>query len=113
MNTQDKIRQDVETKVAKINADAEKEAMEKIMRERAGRHTLPAMMNGIQHKRSTSRRSRSRSRKASQGFAHTSGRVNRVEEDEEEEEEKEGDEDWFIRGGKGEQDDRVVKIRDV
>jgi hypothetical protein len=32
---------------------------------------------------------------------------------EEDEEEAEGDEDWFIRGGKGEQDDRVVKIRDV
>jgi hypothetical protein len=109
MNAQDKIRQDVETKVAKINADAEKEAMEKIMRERAGRHTLPATTNGIQHKQSTSRGSRSRSRKASQGFAHTSGRVSSVEEEDEEE----GDEGMFIRGGKGEQDNRVVKIRDV
>jgi hypothetical protein len=112
MNAQDKIRHDVETKVARINADAEKEVMEKIMRERAGRHTLPAMMNGIQHKRLTSRRrSRSRSREASQDFAHTSGRVSSVEEEEEDEEE--GDEGLFIRGGKGEQDDRVVKMRDV
>jgi hypothetical protein len=79
------------------------------MRERAGRHTLPATTNGIQHKQSTSRGSRSRSRKASQGFAHTSGRVSSVEEEDEEE----GDEGMFIRGGKGEQDDRVVKIRDV
>jgi hypothetical protein len=79
------------------------------MRERAGRHTLPATTNGIQHKQSTSRGSRSRSRKASQGFAHTSGRVSSVEEEDEEE----GDEGLFIRGGKGEQDDRVVKIRDV
>jgi hypothetical protein len=31
----------------------------------------------------------------------------------EEEDKEEGDEGMFIRGGKGEQDDRVVKIRDV
>jgi hypothetical protein len=110
MNAQDKIRHDVETKVAKINADAEEEAMEKIRRERAGTHTLPATTNGIQHKRSTSRGSRSRSRKASQGSAHTSGPVSSVEEEDDEEEEEEG---LFICGGEGEQDDRVVKIRDV
>jgi hypothetical protein len=108
MNTQDKIRHDVETKVAKINADAEKEAMEKIRRERAETHTLPATTNGIKSARPAARKRRSRSRKDSQGFAHTLGRVSSVEEDEEE-----GDEGMFIRGEKGEQDDRVVKIRDV
>jgi hypothetical protein len=110
MNAQDKIRHDVETKVTRINADAEKEVMEKIIRERAERHTLPATTNGTKNARPAARRrrSRSRSRKASQGFAHTSGRVSSVEEEDEEE-----DEGLFIRGGKGEQDDRVVKIRDV
>jgi hypothetical protein len=83
--------------------------MDKIRRERAERHTLPATTNGIKSARPPARRrSRSRLRKASQDFAHLSGRVSSVEEDEEE-----GDEGMFIRGGKGEQDDRVVKIRDV